>query len=72
MSLRCRFYHLDMPGRASSSKSLQYIGLLVAAVAVIGYVVFGWRFGETDSVIPFMLGAVCVVIAVGWELYQRT
>jgi hypothetical protein len=60
-----------MPGRASSSKPLQYIGALVAAVAVVGYVVFGWRFGETDSVIPFALSAVCVVIAVGWELYRR-
>ena len=60
-----------MPGRASSSKSLQFIGALAAVVGVIGYVVFGWRFGETDGTIPFVLGAVCVVIAVGWELYQR-
>lgn len=61
-----------MPGRASSSKPLQYVGALVAVVAVIGYVVFGWRFGETDSAIPFALGAVCAVLAVGWELYRRS
>jgi hypothetical protein len=38
---------------------------------VIGYVVFGWRFGETDSTIAFALGVICVSIAVGWELYRR-
>lgn len=60
-----------MPWRASSSKGRQYIAALVAFVAVIGYVVFDWRFGETDSVVPLVLGAICVVTAVERELYQR-
>lgn len=60
-----------MPGRASSSRTLQYVGAITAVIGVIGYVNFGWRFGETDNAIPFVLGVICVGIAVGWELYQR-
>jgi len=60
-----------MPGRASPSGSFQYIGVLVAVVAVIGYVVFGWRFGETDDMIPVVLATVCIGIALGWKLYKR-
>lgn len=60
-----------MPGRPSQSKPLQYIGVLVAIIALVGYVVFGWRFGEADGVLPLAIGIVCVIIAVGWTLYQR-
>lgn len=60
-----------MPGRRSQSKPLQYIGALIALIALVGYVAFDWRFGETDGVLPVALGLVCVVIAVGWTVYQR-
>ncbi|MFA9516905.1 hypothetical protein ACERIT_06765 [Halopenitus sp. H-Gu1] len=60
-----------MPGRASSSQTLQYVGAIAAAIGVIGYVVFGWRFGETDATIPFIVGALGAAIAIGWTLYHR-
>ena len=60
-----------MPGRPSQSKPLQYIGALVALIAIVGYVVFGWRFGETDGILPLAIGIICVILAVGSTLYQR-
>lgn len=60
-----------MPGRPSRSKPLQYLGAVVALLAIVGYTVFGWRFGETDSIAPFAIGVVIAVFAVGWTLYQR-
>lgn len=60
----------DMPGR-SQSTALQYVGALVALVALVGYVVFGWRFGETDGTLPLAIGVACAIIAVGWTLYRR-
>lgn len=61
-----------MPGRASPSQTLQYVGIIAAAIGVLGYVVFGWRFGDTDATIPFLLGVLCVIIAVGWGFYRRS
>jgi len=61
-----------MPGRASSSRALEYMGGIAAVIGVLGYVVFDWRFGDTDAKIPFLLGVLCVGIAVGWELYRRS
>ncbi|PHQ38076.1 hypothetical protein DJ69_13510 [Halorubrum persicum] len=60
-----------MPGRPSQSKPLQYVGALVALIAIVGYVVFDWRFGESDEIAPFVIGVVCAILAVGWTLYQR-
>lgn len=60
-----------MPGRPSQSKPLQYIGVLVALLAIVGYTVFGWRFGEAGSTIPFAVGATVATFAVGWTLYQQ-
>lgn len=59
-----------MPGRASRSKPLQYMGVAVALIAIVGYTVFGWRYGETGEIIPFAVGAVVATLAVGWTLYQ--
>lgn len=59
------------PGQRSQSKPLQYIGALVALIAFVGYVVFDWRFGETNGIIPLAIALICVIIVVGWELYQR-
>lgn len=61
-----------MPGRGSSSRTLQYVGIIAAVIGVLGYVAFGWRFGDADATIPSLLGALCVIIAVGWELYRRS
>lgn len=60
-----------MPGRTSSN-ALRYLGAAVAVAAAIGYLGFGWRFGDAGGAVPLALGAVCVVVAVGWELYRRT
>ena len=57
-----------MPGRSSPSGPLQYLG---AVVAVVGYAVFGWRFGETESAIPLVVGGLCAAVVIGWTLYQR-
>lgn len=59
-----------MPGRASSPQMLQYVGAIAAVIGIIGYVVFGWRFGETNTAIPFILGALGATIAIGWNLYR--
>lgn len=60
-----------MPGRSSRSKPLQYIGIATALLALVGYTVFGWRFGESGGTTPFAVGAAVAVFAVGWTLYQR-
>lgn len=60
-----------VPGRVSGSNPLQYVGMLAALVAAVGYVALGWRFGEPNGTVPFALGVVGVVVAVGWTLYCR-
>lgn len=57
-----------MPGRASESSMMWYVGAAVAIVAVVGYVVFGWRFGSADGLVPTALGVACAVAAVVWML----
>ncbi len=59
-----------MLDRHSISK-LQVVGVFAAIIGVIGYVVFGWRFGEADGILPFVLGAVFAGVAIVWTLYQR-
>lgn len=60
-----------MPGRASDSKLGQYVGAAVALVAVVGYVVFDWRFGDPVSPAPVAIGVACALAAVGWTVYRR-
>lgn len=60
-----------MPGRPSQSKPLQYIGALVALIAIVGYVIFGWNFEMTDGPIPIAIGLLVAVVAIGWTLYQQ-
>lgn len=60
-----------MPGHPSQSGLLQYIGAAAALVGITGYVVFGWRFGDSESAIPLAIGVGFAVFAVGWTLYQR-
>ncbi|UPW02082.1 hypothetical protein M0R88_08295 [Halorussus gelatinilyticus] len=48
----------------SQSKPAQLVGLLVAAVAVVGYLGFGWRFGGESSPVAVGLALVGVAAAV--------
>jgi hypothetical protein len=57
-----------MPGRTGR---LQVVGLLFAAVAVVGYLAFDWQFGGDSGPIPLALAAVAVALAVGSELQAR-
>ncbi|MFB6074442.1 MAG: multidrug transporter [Haloarculaceae archaeon] len=59
-----------MPGRASNSRPLQYVGLAVFAIAVVGTVALGWDFGERDTV-PLVLGALVAGLAIGVSLARR-
>ncbi|WP_128477200.1 hypothetical protein [Halorussus pelagicus] len=45
----------------SQSKTAQLVGLVVAAVAVVGYVGFGWRFGGESS--PVAVGLALAAVA---------
>lgn len=60
-----------MSGRFARSKVFRYVGAIAALIGVVGYTVFGWRFGENDGVVPLALGIVFALTAVGWTLYQR-
>jgi hypothetical protein len=58
-----------MPGR---SASVSWIAVLMAVVGVIGYTVFGWRFGDgTSNPIAFALAIVAVGIAAVATLRER-
>ncbi len=46
------------------------VGALVALVAVVGTVAFGWRWGSGDP-LPTVLGVTAAAVAVGWTLYRR-
>lgn len=60
-----------MPGRSSDSTVVQYIGAFVALVAIIGYLAFDWQFGSADGIVPYVVGLGCVIVAIGWTIYQR-
>lgn len=60
-----------MPGKRRSSKAVQYLGALVAAIAVFGYVVFDWDFAGATDPVPFALGVVVAILAIGLTLYQK-
>jgi hypothetical protein len=56
-----------MPGTSSDSPVLVVVGLAVAVIAVVGTTFFGWEFGQSDSVAPLAIAAVCVAIAgINW------
>jgi lipopolysaccharide export LptBFGC system permease protein LptF len=59
-----------MPGRPAESRPLQFVGALVALVAVIGFVVFDWEWGGGDP-LPTVLGVAAAALAVGVTLYRR-
>jgi hypothetical protein len=59
-----------MPGAGRSDSTLvTSVGIAVAAVAVVGYLVFGWSFDGSDGPLPFAIGAAAALVAVGWHLF---
>lgn len=59
----------SMPERYSLSK-VQAVGIFAASIGFIGYVVFGWRFGEADGILPFVLEGVFAGLAIVQTLSQ--
>ena len=59
-----------MPENPGSDR-LQYLGAVVAGIAVLGYLVFDWRFGGTNGIVPFTIGAGVAIMAIGITLYTR-
>jgi len=60
-----------MPGRASDRPVLKIVGAVAFAVAVVGTVAFGWRFGGDSSPTATAIGVGFAAVAVGWTLYSR-
>ena len=60
-----------MPGRANESPPLQLVAAAIALVAVVGYVVFGWRVGGESNTLSTALAVVAVAIAIGATAYRR-
>ena len=59
-----------MPGAGRSDSTLvTYVGLAVAAVAVVGSLLFDWSFSASDGPLPFVVGALAAAVAVGWHLF---
>lgn len=59
-----------MPGAGRSDSTLvTYLAIAVAVVAVVGSLVLGWSFGESDGPIPFAIGAAVAAVAIGWHLF---
>lgn len=56
---------------ARNSQRLTLVALAFAVVGVVGYTVFGWRFGGDSSPIALVLAGLAVALAVGSELYDR-
>jgi hypothetical protein len=61
-----------MPGAGrSDSRTVRLIGAIVALVAVVGYLAFGWSFDDSGNTVPTVVGVVAAITAVGWTLYSR-
>ena len=52
----------------SQSRPARLLGVLAAAVAVVGYVAFGWRFGGDSNPVALAIALVCVAAAVVFTL----
>jgi len=56
----------------SQNRTTRALGLLAFAVAVVGYVFFGWRFSDgASNPVAFGLAIVAVAVAVGVTLRDR-
>ncbi len=57
-----------MSERSSDSQFPSLIGVVFAVVAVVGYGVFGWRFGESGGIL-LALAVGGLLVSAGLELY---
>ncbi|MFB6134578.1 MAG: hypothetical protein ABEJ55_06285 [Halanaeroarchaeum sp.] len=53
-----------MPGRRGS-RAVRYLGALAASIGVLGAVVFDWDFGGTTALLPFAIGVIVAILAIG-------
>ncbi len=61
-----------MPGAGrSDSSAMRTVGAIVALIAVVGYLTFGWSFNGSANTIPTVIGIIVAVSAIGWTLYRR-
>jgi hypothetical protein len=61
-----------MPGAGrSESAVIRTIGYSVAAVAIGGYLLFGWSFDGASAIVPTVIGVIIAASAIGWTLYSR-
>jgi hypothetical protein len=59
-----------MPGAGrSESAAVRRIGAIVALIAVVGYLIFGWSFNGSGSTTATAIGIIVAVSAIGWTLY---
>jgi hypothetical protein len=72
-SRRQAFNRLVGEGRSvfDDSNPLPIVGLLFATVGLVGYVVFGWRFGGDSTTAANVLALAAVAVAIGATLWRR-
>lgn len=46
------------------------VAVVAAVVGLVGYTVFGWRFGGDGGGVSTVIGAVVAVVAVGLVAYE--
>jgi len=54
----------ERPAMRSRSRIGTVVGLAMFVVAVVGYVVYGWRFGGDSSTVATALALVAVAVAI--------
>lgn len=57
----------SMPGHSRGPVSV--VGLAVAAVAVVGWILFDWDFGANDGFPPLVIGVLAAVV--GFAVFYR-
>lgn len=60
-----------MAGRRTEWRLLQYVGVVVFAIGLVGYVVFGWEFGGTNDPLPAALAVFAAAVALVWTLARN-
>lgn len=59
-----------MPGRSQAARGAVLVGLAAAVVGLVGYAVFGWRFGDGGNTVPSALGIFVAAIAIVVTVYR--